>query len=103
MLDNGAPSTGSSPETETVYDAFVSYASADAALARTVVANLERASLTCWIAPRDVQPGTPYAESIIRAINGAKTLVVVLSKNAVASTHVGKEIERASAKSRPII
>jgi len=38
-----------------------SYASADAALARIVVANLERAGLTCWIAPRDVQPGTPYA------------------------------------------
>lgn len=101
--DNGVSTSGLSPESETVYDAFVSYASADAALARSVVANLERTGLTCWIAPRDVQPGTPYAESIIRAINGAKVLVVVLSKNAVASTHVGKEIERASAKSRPII
>jgi serine/threonine-protein kinase len=84
-------------------DVFVSYASHDAAVANAVVAALERNGVRCWIAPRDVSPGALYADGIIRAINAAKVLVVVLSEHAVSSSHVGKEIERASAKTRPII
>src|ERR1700679_2158753 len=84
-------------------DAFVSYANQDAAVADALCASLERRGIKCWIAPRDVPPGTLYAESIVRAINGAKLLVLVLSQHAVASSHVGKEIERASSKRRPIL
>ena len=86
-----------------LHDVFVSYASQDAPVANAVVAALERNGLRCWIAPRDVSPGTLYADVIIRAINGTKVLVLVLSENSVSSPHVGKEIERASAKGRPII
>jgi TolB-like protein len=50
-----------------------------------------------------VTPGALYADEIIRSINGDKALVVVLSQSAVASPHVGKEVERASSKRRPII
>jgi hypothetical protein len=39
----------------------------------------------------------------VRAINEAKALVVVLSQSAVVSSHVGKEIERASSKNKRII
>ncbi|MBV9913085.1 MAG: TIR domain-containing protein [Sinobacteraceae bacterium] len=85
------------------HDAFISYASPDSELARSVVAHLESTGVSCWVAPRDVEPGMPYADSIIRAINGARVLVVLLSKHAASSAHVGKEIERASAKRRPII
>ena len=90
-------------DTDRFHDVFLSYASPDAALAETIVAALERRGLRCWIAPRDVPPGAPYAEGIIRAINGAKILVLVLTEYAVSSPHVGKEIERASSKRRPII
>jgi TolB-like protein/Flp pilus assembly protein TadD len=86
-----------------VSDVFISYASTDAAIANAVVAALESHGLKCWIAPRDVIPGSLYAEGIVRAINGARLLVLVLSESAVASPHVGKEIERASSKQRPII
>ena len=85
------------------HDVFISYASQDAAVANAVVAALERHGLTCWIAPRDVTPGALYADEIIRSINGAKALVIVLSASAIASPHVGKEVERASSKQRPII
>ena len=84
-------------------DVFVSYASSDAAVATAAVAALERHGLTCWIAPRDVMPGSLYADGIVRAINAAKVFALVLSEHAVASAHVGKEIERASSKRRPII
>jgi TolB-like protein len=84
-------------------EVFLSYASQDAAFANAVVGTLERAGIKCWIAPRDVPAGAPYADGTIRAINGSKALVLVLSKNAVSSPHVGKEVERASSKRRPII
>ncbi|MDH4260344.1 MAG: TIR domain-containing protein [Gammaproteobacteria bacterium] len=84
-------------------DVFVSYASQDAALANDIVETLERNGLRCWIAPRDVTPGAHYADAIILAISGAKALILVLSDSAIASKHVGKEIERASSKGRAII
>jgi serine/threonine-protein kinase len=82
---------------------FVSYASPDAAVAGALVESLERHGIACWIAPRDVKAGAIYADAIVRAISGAKALVLVLSKDAIGSSHVGKEIERASSKKRPII
>jgi adenylate cyclase len=82
---------------------FISYASQDAAVAAALVEALERHDITCWIAPRDVTPGSHYADGIMSAITGAKALVLVLSGSALASKHVGKEVERASSKGRPII
>jgi adenylate cyclase len=82
---------------------FVSYASPDAALANSVVNALERNEIRCWVAPRDVVPGSLYADEIVAAINDAKIVVLVLSAHSVASPHVGKEIERASSKRRRII
>ena len=84
-------------------DVFVSYASQDVAIADAIVVTLEKNGIKCWIAPRDVTPGALYADGIIRAINEAKVLVLVLSGSSIASKHVGKEVERASSKGRPII
>src|SRR5450755_1128831 len=82
---------------------FVSYASPDVAVAGALVEALERHGISCWIAPRDVKAGAVYADAIVRAISSAKALVLVLSENAIGSSHVGKEVERASSKKRPII
>jgi TolB-like protein len=85
------------------HDIFVSYASQDAAVANSRVENLEQHGCKCWIAPRDVKPGAQYADAIVRAINEAKAVVLVMSGSAVVSPHVGKEIERGSSKRKPII
>jgi TolB-like protein len=82
---------------------FLSYASQDADIANTVCRELESRGIRCWIAPRDVAPGALYADAIVRAINESRVLVVVLSQSAVASSHVGREIERAASKRKPII
>jgi TolB-like protein/Tfp pilus assembly protein PilF len=82
---------------------FVSYASQDAAVAHAIVENLEQHGIHCWIAPRDVTPGSQYADEIVGAINDTEVLVLVLSEHAVASAHVGREIERAASKRRRII
>ena len=96
-----SPSASNSPDAS--IDAFVSYASHDAPVANSIVETLEKAGLRCWIAPRDVTPGSHYADHIMSAISRAKILVLVLSDSALASKHVGKEVERASSKGRPII
>jgi TolB-like protein/lipoprotein NlpI len=82
---------------------FVSYASQDVKLADSLVRTLEDQGLRCWIAPRDVTPGTLYADAIIAGINDSNAFVLILSESAVASGHVGKEIERASSKRKPIL
>jgi len=83
--------------------AFISYASQDAAVANSVVENLEQHGLKCWLAPRDVRPGAQYADAIVEAINEAGSVVLLLSQSAVSSPHVGREVERAASKHKPII
>src|SRR5271169_694439 len=84
-------------------DVFVSYASQDATVANSIVEHLEGQGLKCWMAPRDVKPGTQYADAIVRAINEAKAVVLVMSGSAVASAHVAREVERAASKRKKII
>jgi len=68
-----------------------------------VCTTLEAAGFTCWIAPRDVRAGEPYAAAIVAAINACRLLVLVLTKSAIDSPHVLREIERASSKKRPVL
>lgn len=63
----------------------------------------EAAGFPCWIAPRNVVPGTLYAEGIVHAIDESSILVPVLSAQSVASAHVGKELERAVSKRHPVV
>ena len=83
--------------------AFVSYAAADRAVADALTAYLEQRGLRCWIAPRDVPAGSLYADTIVRAINEAPALLLLLSRHSIGSAHVGKELERASSKRKQII
>ena len=84
-------------------EVFISYASQDASVATAIVEALENAGVACWIAPRDVTPGDFYADAIVGAINASRVMVVVLTESAVASAHVLREVERASAKRHPVI
>jgi TolB-like protein len=82
---------------------FISYPSQDVAVADTVCAALEAAGLPCWIAPRDVRAGESYGAAIVQAINSCRMLVLVLSKSAIDSPHVLREVERASSKRLPVL
>jgi TolB-like protein len=82
---------------------FISYASADASTAQKVCAALEAAGFPCWFAPRNVIPGTMYADGIVHAIDESSILVLILSGQAVASAHVGREVERAVSKRHPVV
>jgi TolB-like protein len=98
---SGNPQSAQAPEPQR--RVFISYASHDAALAQKVCSVLEAAGFPCWIAPRNVVPGTLYAEGIVRAIDESSILVLILSAQSVASAHVGKELERATSRRHPIV
>jgi TolB-like protein len=104
-IDTLESKEGSKPyfEAATAGKLFISYASPDAAVADKLCNLLEAAGQPCWVAPRDVRAGESYASAIVHAINACRMLVLVLSKNAIQSTHVLREVERASSKQRPIL
>jgi hypothetical protein len=82
---------------------FISYASEDVVVADKVCSALEAAGFPCWIAPRDVRAGEPYAAAIVEAINACRLMALVLTKSAIHSRHVFREIERASSKDHQVL
>ena len=84
-------------------DVFISHASRDKTVADAMCARLEQRGIRCWIAPRDILPGTSYGSAILEAINTCRVMVVVLSDHANVSRHVVKEVERAVSKGVVII
>ena len=72
-------------------------------MAQKVCLALEAAGFPCWIAPRNVVPGSMYADGIVHAIDESSILVLILSAQAIAPAHVGREIERAVSKRHPVV
>ena len=85
------------------HDVFISYSSKDKAVADAVCATIENRKVRCWIAPRDVPPGLPYAAALVNAINDSKVFVLVLSKGSNSSGAVMREVEEAVDTGIPII
>lgn len=85
------------------HDVFVSYSHKDKPVADAVVAGLEQKGIRCWIAPRDVTPGTSWGDAIIGAIEACKIMIVILSANSNQSRQVVREVERAVANGVIII
>jgi TolB-like protein/Flp pilus assembly protein TadD len=92
-----------SPVARSLRPVFISYASHDSVVAQKVCSALEAAGYPCWIAPRNVLAGTNYADGIVHAVDDSSILVLILSAQAVASAHVGREIERAVSKRHPVV
>ena len=82
---------------------FVSYATADRKQALLVCKALERRGTECWIASRNVAPGENYQESIVRALRGARAMVLVFSDAANNSDEIKKELSLASRYRVPVV
>jgi tetratricopeptide (TPR) repeat protein len=82
---------------------FISYASGDRKQALRVCDGLERRGVGCWIASRDVAPGENYQEAIVRAIRGARAMVLVFSPAANESDEIKKELSLASRYRTPVM
>jgi len=86
-----------------VPDIFVSYASPDKDVADALVANLEAAGATCWVAPRNIAPGGDYGEEIVRGIGESAMFVLVFSTRSNESKHVLREVDRAIGLDRIVV
>ena len=82
---------------------FMSYSSQDKKAVDKVVSYLESHKKRCWIAPRDIQPGADWAESIIDALDIANWMVLIVSEHSNKSPQVRREVERAVSKGIHII
>ena len=78
------------------HDVFISFSKEDKAIADAACAIVEARCIRCWIAPRDVQPGIPYPQSIMEGIRGSCVLVLILSTRSNTSIHVMREVERSA-------
>lgn len=86
------------------HDVFISYATdEDSNTADEVVAWLEKKSIKCWIAPRDITAGIEYAPQLLDGIYDSRLILLVLSSKSNDSQYVMREIERAVSKGIPIL
>ena len=84
-------------------DVFISHSSKDKAIADQLCNALEAKGLKCWIAPRDIVPGSEWAAAISNAINSTKVMLLIYSHNSAQSTQVPKEVNIAEKKGKFII
>ena len=86
-----------------VHDVFISYSTKDKITADAICHILEENDIKCWIAPRNIASGQPYANEILNAIKSTKIVVLVFSSNSQESQFVQKEINLSFSNSKPII
>lgn len=84
-------------------DVFISHSSKDKVIADKMCEALEAKGLKCWIAPRDITPGSEWAVAISDAIATIKVMVVIYSANSAASTQVPKELGLADKRGKFIV
>ena len=80
-------------------DVFLSYAEEDRARAGEVSGALEALGWTVWW-DREIAPGSTWRETIERAIEGTRCMVVLWSESALASRWVHEEAEEGLARGR---
>lgn len=76
-------------------DVFISYASSDKVIAERVCGALENAGISCWMAPRNIEPGTAFPTAIVEAVNSARAFVLILTEHTATSPHVLSEVSHA--------
>lgn len=85
------------------HDIFISYSSEDKAIADAVVTAFETNGLRCWVAPRDIKPGADWGDSITKAIDISKVVLLIFSGNANRSKRVLDEIYYAISEEKIIL
>jgi hypothetical protein len=82
---------------------FISYSKKNEPVAKELCAALEKNALTCWFAWRDIQPGTTWPEAIPKAIADSTLMIVLISREAVGSKQVARELEVADSYNVPFL
>src|SRR5262249_9624426 len=83
--------------------AFISYSREDKLVADAACAALETSGIRCWIAPRDISPGSEWGAAIVDAIDHSAVMVLIFSSNANESRQIRREVEHAVSKGVTIV
>jgi hypothetical protein len=84
------------------HDVFISHAHKDITIANAIGDNLEAAQVKCWITERDIPAGENWPEATRNAIRSSRLVVLLLSENANAASHIEREIAHAFYTGRTI-
>lgn len=74
------------------FDVFISHSTQDANAASAIKHHLQSSGLRCWKAPDDIYPGESWPSAISRALATCRIMVLVWSRNSLASKEVAKEL-----------
>lgn len=85
------------------HDVFISYSSQNKEAAQAICHTLEQNGIKCWMAPRDIPPGSEYGDLIDEAIKKASVVVVLFSETAATSLWVKGELNIAFEEQKVII
>ncbi len=82
---------------------FVSHVSEDRAAALEIVDELERRGVPCWIAPRNVEPGQPFDDEIVSALDSCRAMLLIFSEQCNESEYIRREVTVAGENHKIII
>ncbi len=82
---------------------FISYSSKDEDTVAFILPGIENRCIPCWIAPRDISPGSDYAGSIVEAIRECDMILLIFSRWSNDSPQVKREIDRGVSLGKDIV
>lgn len=85
------------------HDVFLSYSSGDKTVADATCAMLEQCAIRCWMAPRDILPGSDWGASIVAAITNSRVMILIFSAHSNTSSQVKREVQNATEAGIPIL
>lgn len=84
-------------------DVFISHADEDATIALAIARGLNAAGYSTWCYEDDSDPGPSYLSQIDEELEATQAVVLIISRNSLASGQVLKEVVRAHEAGKPFI
>jgi TolB-like protein len=82
---------------------FICHSDKDRTVADAICKHLEGVGLLCWIAPRNIEPGTNWEKEIMQGLAACRIFILVLSEQANDSEHVEREVAKAFSSGLAVI
>ncbi|MBT3353086.1 MAG: toll/interleukin-1 receptor domain-containing protein [Nitrospinaceae bacterium] len=82
------------------YSCFISYSEKDRSFAESLYADLQAKGVRCWFAREDLKIGDKFRDRIDESIRIYDKLLLIFSKDSIASNWVESEVEAAFEKER---
>lgn len=82
---------------------FICHSSKDCKAADQIRQRLEAKGITCWFAPKNINGGNQWADSIVDAIGSSTAFLCLISRNSQKSRNVDSEVRLAFTRNKKII